>query len=574
MVVSSVDVVDYLPCTMSLCTSEAARPCDPAVLYSNADRPIAISSVFGSGALPPGDRSGPVHFDLVQLDPGIYGFTAAPGRLIVMTISADGLARFSCHGAQAREALQLSATDCVEIRLPAVRDVLEVDARQLGNWRVRFTGKGSVNILGIQVTPARFDHSGVVPACMAPDLPAAFGLSSDDASVLVNGEKAGFIQCRWIQLRQHLPGSERDYLQIISEIELALLYVEHLSAGGRALDDFIAIIESVDEAGVASRRTLHDCLLGALNDDALRARFLANTLPLPGELPLTREGLYQTYSSLAGKLAGRPYCPVLRGADEEASTAAAAAFDFDSGWLRSDYVRYIPFGALTRAATNPDGTMRVGGAPATGFNVKRHIGAGIELALKARSSTGADCPAERYEPEGMRFMVPAGVSLESAYWGPQARWCVDFSVATRLGGADRQLDDFRFVLSVDTDPGLLRSAYRRFVLTRPCVLYHPAYGELDVGRAWLLMTPSGRIALKKDGSLAGGLGDEIDEAAGDGVSQNCINFGQAFMRRLLGRYTVSSNPDAFGSGVFEFKLEAFDRRGVLLLDNIIQVVVR
>lgn len=153
------------------------------------------------------------------------------------------------------------------------------------------------------------------------------------------------------------------------------------------------------------------------------------------------------------------------------------------------------------------------------------------------------------------------------------RWFLDLSVSTCLKGAQGLLDDFRFVLTIETAAAMMPSRRWRFQLTRPGTLYHPAIGEIEVGRAWLVMEDADHIRLKDDGMLFGGFGDELDECVGPVVSQTTVSVGSGVMRRLLGEYAEERDGRRYRPAVFDVRLEAFDGAGALLVDNRIRIRV-
>src|SRR5690606_2958422 len=149
------------------------------------------------------------------------------------------------------------------------------------------------------------------------------------------------IKASWVYLEragvEADSGSGRDYAQVLAKVELALRYVAFLNSGGRAFDDFIAHIELDANGEPAWEQTLHDNRLGELNASVLRARLIHNSHPVPEELALRREGLYELSAGFAGSIAERPSCAgSFRG--EADADCAPLAFDFSQGWSRSDYL--------------------------------------------------------------------------------------------------------------------------------------------------------------------------------------------------------------------------------------------
>ena len=522
----------------------------------------------------PADASQP--FDVVRVSAGVYAFLGGRSGNIMMSVTPDGQATFRQQGTLARHTLQLDREHSVELRLLGFEHLV-VAARELQGWAVAFTGPGRVNITGVRITQACVEGSTVHAANAMPDIAGAMRPVSDRASLHVNGSLADFIKTSWVWLERE-NGAERgaknrDYWRVIAGVELALMYVGYLKGGGKSFDQFVAGIHIDDTGRPVRRQSLHDNLLGMLNASMLRAGFIENLRAVPRELSLTREGLYQVYAGLAGEFAARPYCDGRDSAEHDAD-CASIAFDFAEGWTRSDYVRRWYEGRLAPVAVKEGASMWGGSrGGVTGFNIARHEGAGIELALKVRNDHGGDCEALPHEQGPALYRADAGEGRPDPPWGISAKWFVDFSVSTYLKGVERLLDDFRFVLSVDTDPAEDHSCFCRFMLTRPGSLYLPALGEIDVGRAWLLVGEGDGIVLRDDGMLFGGYGDDLDESVGGFVSQHAVNFGVNFMRRLLGDYANRDGPRLFGPGVFDIRLEAFDDGGALLVDNHVRVRV-
>lgn len=366
-----------------------------------------------------------------------------------------------------------------------------------------------------------------------------------------------------------------DFQDVTARIESALTYVSYLNKGGKAFDDVSAIARTSPDGRLLQWQSLHDNLLGELNAGVLHARIVDSPAKAPAQWALTREGMYQLYAGLAGDVLERPYYDGYGSCDVRDTCCACLAFDYAKGWVRSDYVQHVPQGCLAEAAVR-DGLSMWGGSKGgvLGFTVARHLGAGLELALKARTDQGEDCPIAADDSGVVRYLARAGSAADTMPWGASPRWFVDFSVTSVLKGAKRSLDEFRLILSIDANRGSDTKVSKRFILTKPCVLYHPAIGEMDIGRAWLLTNDKGQLELNKDGTLFGGFGDEVPESVGGFVSQGSVNLGFRFLRRLLAGNGGSSDERVFGPGQFGIRLEAFDRCGALLIDNYIQVCVQ
>lgn len=522
---------------------------------------------------------------VVEDDAGVFAFEGGGSAPITMTVASDGKAAFRQQGGDAARHIRLSRERPLRLRLRAFQQLI-VQAAEVAGWPVKIQGEGVFDVRGVQLTPVHFDGRQVHAASANPDVSQLLRQSDDRTTILVNGSVADFIKACWVYDERAGVAAEaglgRDYWLVIAKIELALKYLEYLNSGGRAFDDFVAHIELNSTGGMAWLQSLHDNLLGELNASMLRARLMHNAHDVPAEMALTRDGIYQLYVDLAGELVERPYCAG-RGCDDAESDCAAAAFDFVRGWARGDYLWRNAHARLTSAAMNTQGRMWAGsGGSAEGFCVARHEGAGIELALKARNEQGDACEQEVQPGGTVIYRAQAGRARQSSVCGATGRWFVDFSVCARLRGVANVLDDFRFILAVRWRAPAGAPHVCHFALSRPGTLYHPALGEIDVGRSWLLLTESGGIALNEDGMLAGGFGDEVPESVDGVVSQNKVCMGYPFMQRLF-TGTAESGPhddsrqadanDLFGPGLFDIWLEAFTPSGVLLLENRIQVQV-
>lgn len=514
-------------------------------------------------------------FEVIEIGEGVFAFSGAGALPIQMHVDADGGVRFQQAGIEAKRRLVLGRVDPLHLRVEQSEHLI-ANAVDLAGWAIAFIGAGRVDIRGVSVQPAMLRDGEVIGARAEPDVSGAIRPDSHRATILVNGNVGDFIKSSWVYIEREGSladsGSGRDYWQVLAKVELALKYVVYLNDGGRAFTDFVAHVECDGQGSVAWRQSLHDNLLGELTSSCLRGRLLHNPYAVPESLALTRDGLYELYLDFAGRLAERPYCAG-RAPGEPDPDCAPLAFDFSQGWHRHDYVTFSPCSRLTHAAMTAEGGLWGGkGATPHGFTVVRHEGAGIELAFKVHSDEGACRPADYAQDHAAIYHVPAGAIRRGASPRLIPRWHVDFSVCTKLRGVVRLLDEFRFVLCIKRSSAENGAKQCEFELVRPGTLYHPAYGEIDVGRAWLPLTRRGKIAVRPDGMPEGGFGDEIDEMSGEFVSQNVICIEFPFLRRML-IPGASGATDAYGPAIYEFKLEAYARGGALITVNHIQVRV-
>jgi len=113
------------------------------------------------------------------------------------------------------------------------------------------------------------------------------------------------------------------------------------------------------------------------------------------------------------------------------------------------------------AAQDPlsPGNLFVGsGIPATLFGTARNLTAGIELGMMVLYRQGPNVASlDDYADGVLNFAVNSGPqSVANGSSGPnagRAAWNFTFSVATGLGGATTDLNDFTFQLLYDVDPG-------------------------------------------------------------------------------------------------------------------------
>lgn len=516
--------------------------------------------------------------ELVELGNERYAFSGANSDPILMSINSAGAVKFSQQSSQTTLPLFLRRSRGIELNLAAGEHIV-VKAEELRGWPVGFTGDGRVDIDGVDVLPTVYHADGVAPAMATPDISLALSSPAGNTIVRVNRSVADTIKARWIYLEragvQADDGEGRDYWHVIAKMELALHYVEFLNGGGRALDDFTVHIELDATGKPAWHQSLHDNLLGELNQSTLRARIVHNAHLVPEQLALTREGLFQLYFEFAGPLVDRPYCAG-RYPNEPDSDCASIAFDFNQRWSRSDYCWRGHNARVTSAAVPELDGFRVGGCSSDkGFLVARHEGAGVELALRASTTEGV--APSRVLPQGICvYTAGAGPSALNEQPWASAKWHIDISVCTRLRGVSHVLDDFQFLLEIHRSSSTHGNLQCQLELTCPGSFYHPKLGEIDVGRAWLLRSPGGGIAIKDDGMLAGGIGDEMDEQVGHFVSRSAVNVGLPFLRRLLEATDAARgahDPDILAPAIYDIRLEAYTRCGALLIDNHIQVHV-
>ena len=90
------------------------------------------------------------------------------------------------------------------------------------------------------------------------------------------------------------------------------------------------------------------------------------------------------------------------------------------------------------------------GNSADGYAIVSHMGAGVELAVKAKERGGDDYAAAIDADDGLvHYAVESGLQAGSTNRGA---WNIDFAFTSGVGAYnDETADDFDFVLKLDTD---------------------------------------------------------------------------------------------------------------------------
>ena len=201
------------------------------------------------------------------------------------------------------------------------------------------------------------------------------------------------------------------------------------------------------------------------------------------------------------------------------------------------------------------------GNTADGFNIVRHEGAGIELALKAKVRQGADyTPSDTNNDGIIEYKVGAGAQAGN---DARAIWSFDFSVATGLNtqSASKTLADYKFKAFVDIDP----SAATKYLVFE---MQNKGPGDTP----WALVDTNGTIITDE---RAGGFSDD-DTQANAKLSQNSVNFGFGFIKNAIDADPNTDGMQAynFTKGTFDIEFKAYDATGVKeLASNHIQVLV-
>jgi hypothetical protein len=337
-------------------------------------------------------------------------------------------------------------------------------------------------------------------------------------NLLVNGSKTDTFKVLWDYLDDAYVAGNNYYNLPLNEtfVRLGVEYVEYLEAGGDPLTFITAKFQADNNAnGIPQReQSMHDNLLGNLTTAAIQDRF-------DGALEA------QLLALVPDDYGDRPYYdgnePRVGGPVHD----AVRAFDYDRGWDRPDYIDRS-YNALADPLARDGTNMFYGtGNPADDWNVVRHEGAGVELALKVKHRGGDEYAESSIDPNGVaHYRVLDGPQTGNP---ARAEWNFDFA-ATDFSPDD----DFTYTLELDIDPG--------------------------AGEQWVTLYSSAA---------------PLDTDFGNGATfQNSTNI--AFYRTLIDSdpNTAGIQPYAFGEGEFNVRLSAFDAdSGLLIATNEIVVHV-
>lgn len=530
----------------------------------------------------PGGGGTPATFQVLVDGDGVVTFGGTAAGAITMSVSDEGVATFVRSGVAAETSvILLDGDDPVPmvIHLSKSGDSLVVDGRDVSGLDIQFTGAGKVDITDVEIAGAAFgEGSGVVPPSVNTDISRIIlprlEVSGDaqievtaslenGAAITVNGSIADLIKASWVYYDKQYTdmGSPAAYYNLpltIGKADLSLKYISYLQDNGALLTDFIAKLTGTPDV-VSRQQSIHDNLLAELDGATLNDRLGSGD----------RADLLREYLDQAGDFADRGVISGYASTAYNDSHRKALAFDYEQGWNRPDYARDT-YGSLDPLATTEGGVagvqMHFGASNLiTNFTIARHEGEGIELGLKAKMRSNGDydgTPADTGTDAVMVYQVDTGETTIAPIpsWGA-AKWSFDFSVATGLNGVEANLDDYDFSIFVDVDP-TIDVDFKEFKLAKTDASLEVLGGSINVGRSWLLLDEDGLPALDGTGAApSGGFGYELKEASktevGHIVSQNSVNFGFNFMRKLLGDYADGS-PEEFGPGIFDIRIAAYD----------------
>ena len=337
-------------------------------------------------------------------------------------------------------------------------------------------------------------------------------------NLVINGSQTDTLKVLWDYLDDAYVAGANYYNIPLNEtfVRLGLEYVDYLEAGGAPLTFVTAKYAADTNAnGIPQReQSMHDNLLGNLTTAAVQDRFDG---ALEAEL----------LALIPDDYGNRPYYdgnePRVGGPVHD----AVRAFDYDRGWDRPDYIDRS-YNGLVDPLARDGGEMYYGdGNTIDDWNVVRHEGAGVELALKVKHRGGDEYPEGLIDPNGVaHYQVLDGAQPGNPN---RAEWNFDFA-ATDFS-AD---EDFTYTLELDIDPG--------------------------PGETWITLYSSAA---------------PLDSALGDGSTfQNSTNI--AFYRTLIDSdpNTAGIQPYAFGEGEFNVRLSAYSvETGLLVATNEIVIHV-
>jgi hypothetical protein len=268
-------------------------------------------------------------------------------------------------------------------------------------------------------------------------------------NLLINGSQADTFKVLWDYLDDLYTNGENYYNLPLNEtfVRLGVAYTEYLEAGGAPLT-FVTAKFNVDTNGngIPQReQSMHDNLLGNLEPASINDKFGANPA-LKAELLALIPDEYEARARYSGNESDRG----------GPAHDAARAFDYDKGWDRPDYFdtflgKVDPAASEDRNGDGIDEQMFYGTLNSnTAFNIVRHEGAGVELALKAKEfgPNGGDYgAASRFYDAGgvLHYNVSPGVSPDS---GARADWSFDYAATVLPQGTD---ETWTFKLFIDID---------------------------------------------------------------------------------------------------------------------------
>lgn len=338
---------------------------------------------------------------------------------------------------------------------------------------------------------------------------ASKGIAWTVDNLLVNGSQTDTFKVLWDYLDDAYVAGNNYYNLPLNEtfVRLGVEYVEYLEGGGEPLTFITAKFQADNNAdGIPQReQSMHDNLLGNLTTAAIQDRF-------DGALEA------QLLALVPDDYGDRPYYDGNEAHVGGAAHDAVRAFDYDRSWDRPDYIDRSYNGIVDAAARSGTEMFYGDGNTIDDWNIVRHEGAGVELALKVKHRGGDEYPESSIDANGVaHYRVLDGSQPGNPN---RAEWNFDFA-ATDFS-AD---DDFIYKVEIDVDPG--------------------------EGVSWLTIYSSA---------------NPLDTDMGLGATfQNSSNY--AFYRAFIDSDpgTPGVQPYAFGEGTFNIRLSAFDADNGLLV---------
>ena len=348
---------------------------------------------------------------------------------------------------------------------------------------------------------------------------ASQGVSYTLDNLIINGSTADTFKVLWDYLDDAYVAGGNPFNVALNEtfVRLGVEYVEWIEGGGTPFTDVTAKwTNDGGDAGTNPDRiqSMHDNFLGNLTSGAINARF-------SGDPVLKAELLGLIPDEYEARLLYEGTEPQMGGPRHD----NVRAFDYDKGWDRPDYLDSNLNGLVDPLARD-GGEMYYGdGNTIDDWNVVRHEGAQVELALKVKHRGGDEYAESFIDGDGIAHYV---VNSGSQIGVPgRAEWNFDFSATDYSPD-----DDFTYTLELDFDPG--------------------------EGVQWVTLYSSDA---------------PLDSYEGDGsLLQNSSNV--AFYRTAMDADPDAAGvqPYAFGDATFDVRLSAYDAdTGALVVSH--QVVV-
>lgn len=304
---------------------------------------------------------------------------------------------------------------------------------------------GPVRINGVGFTEAGpggpFEISHNLNALIGEML-STHGVAYTVDNLIINDSPADTLKVLWDYLDDAYVAGGNPFNLALNEqfVRLGVEYVDYIENGGTPFT-FVTAKYTLDggDADLLPERSqsMHDNFLGNLQNGALTTRFGSNPA-LKAELEGLIPDEYQTR-------------PLFEGNDTQYGNAnhdAVRTFDYNKGWDRPDYNEQS-YTSLVDPLARDGNEMHYGdGNFIDDWNVIRHEGAGVEVAMKIKHRGGDEYVEWARDDDGTaHYYVLAGPSPTNA---ARAEWNFDFS-ATDFRAGDG--NDFTYRLEFDIDPG-------------------------------------------------------------------------------------------------------------------------